>query len=187
MKSNKQKIIEKKKLLEETHEKLFSVEEKRIKNEITRDTYERWYSTFNSTILNLKGAIKRLGQNHGRALTILKKNLEMLTDVRYLYSKADIFQKREFVNLVFDSNLYYQGGIYRTPTTMNIFSHNSLIMKEKGYLIYEKKGIILQSSLPVEPQGIEPWSKHIRRKPSTCLVLHSLSGKGRSKTNQPDP
>ena len=24
----------------------------------------------------------------------------------------------------------------------------------------------------VEPQGIEPWSKHIRRKPSTCLVLH---------------
>ncbi len=39
----------------------------------------------------------------------------------------------------------------------------------------------------VEPQGIEPWSKHIRHKPSTCLVLHYLSEKGRGKTNQPDP
>ena len=56
-----------------------------------------------------------------------------------MYSKADIMQKREFVNLVFDSNLYYQQGIYRTPTMLNIFSHNSLKMKEKGYLIYEKK------------------------------------------------
>jgi hypothetical protein len=36
----------------------------------------------------------------------------------------------------------------------------------------------------VELQGVEPWSKHIRRKPSTCLVLHYLSEKSRSKTNQ---
>ncbi len=139
LKSNKKKVIEKKQLLEDTQEKMYSVEEKWIKNEITRDTYDRWYSTYNSTILNLKGAIERLGQNDGRAFTILEKNLEMLTDIKFVYSKADIMQKREFVNLVFDSNLYYQEGIYRTPTMLNIFSHNSLIMKEKGYLIYEKK------------------------------------------------
>ncbi|AYD48340.1 MAG TPA: hypothetical protein VFQ86_02105 [Arachidicoccus soli] len=132
LKSNKKKVIEKKQLLEDTQEKMYSVEEKWIKNEITRDTYDRWYSTYNSTILNLKGAIERLGQNDGRAFTILEKNLEMLTDIRFVYSKADIIQKREFVNLVFDSNLYYQEGIYRTPTMLNIFSHNSLIMKEKG-------------------------------------------------------
>ena len=28
--------------------------------------------------------------------------------------------------------------------------------------------------LPVELQGIEPWSKHIRRKLSTCLFMHWL-------------
>jgi hypothetical protein len=39
----------------------------------------------------------------------------------------------------------------------------------------------------VELQGVEPWSKHIRRKPSTCLVMHYLSGKNRGKTNQPFP
>lgn len=139
IKSNKQKMIEKKQLLESTQEKLFSLEEKWIKNEISRDSYERWYSNYNSTILSLKAAVDRLNQNEDRAFTILEKNLEMLTDIQSIYSKADILQKREFVNMVFDSNLYYQDGVYRTPTMMNILSHNHLIMKEKGCLVYEKK------------------------------------------------
>jgi len=36
----------------------------------------------------------------------------------------------------------------------------------------------------VELQGIEPWSKHIRYKPSTCLVIHCLSEETRGITNQ---
>ena len=31
-------------------------------------------------------------------------------------------------------------GIYRRPKMMQIFAHNSLLMSEKGYLIFEKKG-----------------------------------------------
>ena len=41
--------------------------------------------------------------------------------------------------MVFDSNLYYENGIYRTPTIFRLLSHNRLKMKEKGLLIYEKK------------------------------------------------
>jgi hypothetical protein len=41
--------------------------------------------------------------------------------------------------MVFDKNLYYEKGVYRTPTMPSIFSHNQLLMKDKGYLIYEKK------------------------------------------------
>ncbi len=139
MKANKQKVSEKKQQLEDTQEKLFSVEEKWIKNEISRDTYDRWHSTYNHTILNLKGAIERLGNDQGRAFEILEKNLDLLGDMRYVYTQADTMQKREFVSMVFDNNLYYQEGIYRTPTMMDMFTHNSLLMKEKGYLIYEKK------------------------------------------------
>ena len=74
----------------------------------------------------------------------------MLGDVKEVYLQSDIIQKREFVKLLFDYNLYCQEGIYRTPTMMNIFSHNYLIMKEKGLLDYQKKGMIFQSFLPVE-------------------------------------
>ena len=139
MEGNKKKIKEKSQQLEDVHEKLFSVEEKWIKNEINRDTYDRWYSTYNHSIINLKGAIERLSKDQGKAFDILNKHLNLLTDIRYVYAQADTVHKREFVSMVFDNNLYYQDGIYRTPTMMDMFSHNSLLMKEKGCLIYEKK------------------------------------------------
>jgi len=139
MKSNKNKLAEKKQELESVQEKMFSVEEKWIKNEISRETYDRWYSNYNNSLINLKGAIERLGTDQSRAFTILEKNLDHLTDINYIYNKADVIQKGEFVKMVFDSNLYYQDGIYRTPTMINLFTHNSLEMKEKGCLVYEKK------------------------------------------------
>lgn len=139
MKSNRLKAVEKKKQLDEAQEKLFSLEEKWINNEITRDTYERWHSTFNYNVLNLKGAVERLGQDQGRAFLILEKNLSLLSDMRYIYSQADTLQKREFISKVFDNNLYYKEGIFRTPTLLQIFTHNALEMKRKGYLIYEKR------------------------------------------------
>ncbi|MBU2047084.1 MAG: hypothetical protein KJ712_10175 [Bacteroidetes bacterium] len=142
--------------MEDVQEKLFSFEEKWIKNEITKDTYERWYSTYNHTILNLKGAIERLGENQSRAFAILEKNLDLLADTKFVYTQAGTIQKRELVRMVFDNNLYYQDGIYRTPTMMEMFSHNSLLIKENGCLVYEKKGMIFQSSLPAESGGFEP-------------------------------
>lgn len=51
--------------------------------------------------------------------------------------------------MVFDGNLYYEQGIYRTPTMMEIFSHNASKMEEKGYLIYQKK----RDSLSITPQS----------------------------------
>ena len=140
MGNNNKKVSEKKQYLNEVEEKLFALEEKWIKNEINRDTYERWYSIYNNQILNLNSSIERLSQNQSQAFSILNKHLNLLTDMRYVYTSADTIKKREFVSLVFDNNLYYQDGIYRTPTMMNMLAHNSLLMKEKGYLVYEKKG-----------------------------------------------
>ncbi|MCT1523827.1 recombinase family protein [Sphingobacterium hotanense] len=139
MKSNRQKITEKKVQLTEAQEKLFLLEEKWIKSEIARDTYDRWYSTYNHTILNLKGAVERLSEDQGKAFDILEKNLYLLSDMRYVYTKSDTMQKRDFINRVFDNNLYYKEGIYRTPTMLRLFTHNALKMSEKGLLIYEKK------------------------------------------------
>ncbi len=46
MESNRKKVIEKRTQLQEVEEKLFSVEEKWIKNKINKDTYDRWYSIY---------------------------------------------------------------------------------------------------------------------------------------------
>ena len=138
MADNKQKIREKKVLLENTQEKLFQVEEKWIKNEINRDTYQRWYSNYNDTILELKGAIERYSQDPNHAFAILNKNLPLLTDMKFVYTNCNTLQKREFISLGFDNNLYYQDGMFRTPTMMDVLATKSALMAERGLLIYEK-------------------------------------------------
>ena len=139
VKNNKEKSDLKREELEEAQSRLFLLEEKWINNEVTKDTYERWYATYKYTIENAKEAINRLSRNPSEAFHILEKHLDLLTDISNVYNSGDVFGKREFVNLVFDSNLYYEQGIYRTPTMMSIFSFNHLKMKEEGLLVYEKK------------------------------------------------
>ncbi|WP_310023824.1 MULTISPECIES: recombinase family protein [Chryseobacterium] len=140
---NLKKVGEKKKQLQENEEKLYSLEEKWIKNEINKDTYDRWYSIYNAEIISLKGAIERLSENRSLAFGILENKLDLLTDLRYVYDAAETLQKREFVSLVFDNNLYYENQIFRTPTMMEILSHNHLKMRDKGLLIYDKKEDLL--------------------------------------------
>lgn len=136
---NKKKAEQKKHELEEVKQRLNVVEEKWFKDEINKDTYDRWYSTYSDHILTLTAAIERLTLNQGKAFEILDTNLELLGDIKHIYNKSDVLQKREFVNMVFDGNLYYEKGIYRTPTMLSILSHNASKMEEKGYLIYKKK------------------------------------------------
>lgn len=92
----------------------------------------------------MNSTIERLNTDQGHVFKILENKLELLTDLCHVYDSADTMQKREFVNLVFDSNLYYEKGIYRTPTMLDFLSHNHLKMKEKGLLIYEKKEGLLE-------------------------------------------
>lgn len=139
IKSNREKLILKKEELVDTEAKLHTLEEKWINNEISRETYDRWYATYNYSSLSLKGAIQRLTSNVGDVYKILQKNMDLLTDIPRVYSRSTTLQKREFISMVFDTNLYYEKGVYRTPTMPSIFSHNMLLMKDEGYLIYEKK------------------------------------------------
>jgi len=113
-----------------------------IKNEVNKDTYQRWYSIYKDEIVNLKVGIERYSNDQNIAFKILEKNLNKLTDMKFIFEQADILQKREFVNIVFDSNLYYENGFYRTPTMMDLFSVNHLKMKEESLLIYTKKEIL---------------------------------------------
>ncbi|GAA4909943.1 hypothetical protein GCM10023313_11330 [Mucilaginibacter defluvii] len=136
---NKTMMSQKQKELAKEEELLFTVEEKWIRGDIAKDTYERWYTTYSDNIIKIKGMLERVNKGAERAFELLKRHLDALTDMAYVYNQADTLDKREFVKQVFDSNLYYENGIYRTPTMLDIFARKSLIMKQKGFLIYEKK------------------------------------------------
>lgn len=63
-------------------------------------------------------------------------------------------RKGRFISMVFDNNLYYQNGIYRTPTMMEVLSLKAALMAERGYLIYEKRRDFLKKSRQAERAGL---------------------------------
>jgi site-specific DNA recombinase len=142
---NNRQIGIKKVELEKIQEKLFAVEEKWISDQIGRDTYDRWVGNYNNELTVVKSAIARLGRDLSAGFDILHKHLNKLTDIRYFYENADTLEKREFLNVGFDCNLYYRDGVYRTPTMIETLAHKALKMREKNLLIYEKKGDILMN------------------------------------------
>lgn len=139
-------------------ELLYSVEDKYIKNEIDSETYKRWVSTYKDKIDSLEFAVMRLEKTDNEAFTILDRRLDLAGDVKYIYSKSDTLEKREFLDLVFDSNLYYEKGIYRTPTMMGTLSHNILKMKYLRLLIMNKK----RENFSIPPPGAP---RHTPNKP----------------------
>ena len=139
MAEDKKLLAAKKRELEVEEAKLFSIEEKWITNNITQDTYERWFSSINNNKLALKASIERLSGDQNRAYKILQRNLDKLSDLEFVFNNTTALEKQELVNLGFERNLYYQDGVYRTPTMIDLLAHNTHIMREKGLLIYEKK------------------------------------------------
>jgi len=143
---------------EEADAKLRSVEEKWINNQMTFETYQRWYSDLTSKRMSLRAQIDNLSQDQEHVWTVLYQQLEKLGDMQALYNVSTTLQKQQLVRLGFDSQLYYKSNVYRTPYIMPIFSHNTLILKEKNLLLLdEKRGLSEKIPLggahahPVEP------------------------------------
>jgi len=63
-----------------------------------------------------------------KPIKILNNLLDTFTDIKSVYHEFDTLEKREFIELVFDSNLYYENGIYRTPMILELLSVNELKM-----------------------------------------------------------
>lgn len=176
IKNNKSLLAEKQRELACEEKKLLSIEEKWITNTINHETYQKWYNIITNNMLSLNAAIGRLNQNQDKVYTKLYENLERLTNLGYIYRHAETLDKQELVRLGFDNNLYYQNGLYRTPTMIEELSHNYLIMKEKGLLIYEKKRGNCKIPRSAEREGFEP---------SIPLPVYKLSRLALSTTQTP--
>ena len=138
-----------KKKMDDADGQLKSVEEKWINNQMSFETHNRWYRELTDQRMALKTRVQKLSHHEDEAFVLLQKELYQLEYMNYLYSEASTTQKQQLIRLVFDCSLYYKEGIYRPPYLMSIFSHNTLILKEKQLLVIDEKG----GNLSVSPSG----------------------------------
>lgn len=117
---------------------LNSLEEKFILNQINAETYSKWYNSYKTQEAACKFEIEQLTNSQESGWKNFREQLPKITDVPNIYNSADLLQKQSFLKGVFNSQLTYSEGVYRTPYLLPLFSHNALILKEKRLLIIEQ-------------------------------------------------
>ncbi len=176
MKTSVATLAVKRKELEAVEVKMKSVEEKFILNQLNFESYNDWHRRLQHQRIDLYSSIEQLDKNENRLYFLLQKNLSRLSDLQHIYNSGSTVQKQELIRQVFDSGLYYKNKSYRTPSMMRIFSHNLLTLSQQSLLFIDEPE---RKSGEVEATGVEPVSKHIRRKLSTCLFHYYLSAMNR--------
>jgi len=132
------KIVQLRKELQAAMKNIDNLEEKFITGDLAPATYKKWYSKYAAAESSIRHQLAELEKNSEDKWNLFYTELPKLTDMQYLYQAADLSQKRTFVRQVFNSQLSYVDGIYRTPFLLPLLSHNTLILKQKGLLIVEQ-------------------------------------------------
>lgn len=133
-----QLLSEKKKELTGLQIRLDNVEEKYINNELDSTSYKKWRDRYQLEISICRKYIQDMSQPLDQYEHFLISNLHLLGELYNHYHSAELHVKQAIVRQVFNSELYYSDGLYRTPYIMPAFAHNALKLKEKRLLEIEQ-------------------------------------------------
>lgn len=124
--------------LQATEANIDNLEKKFIEGDLASSTYKKWYSKYANAASAARHQLGQLEKDSNDQWNLFYSQLVKLGDVHYLYHQADLLHKRTFIRQVFNSQLSYVEGIYRTPYLLPLLSHNTLILKQKRLLVVEQ-------------------------------------------------
>lgn len=117
------------------------VEEKYLLEPVSDNTYKSVITNLRADLSRYQVELTQLNTNQQAYWDRLGAVLPKLSNLREVFAEMDLVKKQQFINLVFDKNLFYRDGTYRTPKLHELFAPNELVLKEKGLLIIEKPSI----------------------------------------------
>lgn len=109
-----------------------------LQPDLSEATYSKVIAELRADLAILQRQMMALNTNQQDYYDRLRLILPRLSYLRESYEGMPLEKKQQFVNLVFDNNLYYENGIYRTTRLHPLLSGNELTLKEKGLLIIQK-------------------------------------------------
>ena len=153
LKVNEIELSQKGRELSQLEAKIDSIEEKYITNDMDDDTYRKWKARYESERYYLLTVIEELNKPIANTWSRYSKHLTRLNDIANIYNLGDMHSKKSFINLVFDNQLSYKNGAYRTLFLNPLFSSKAALVKEKGLLILEQPLDFLGKNPVCAPDG----------------------------------
>lgn len=142
LKKKGQKLEQVQSGIKDIRKQMESLEEKYIKNDITKEVYERWHSKLEPNYNILLAEQTNLQKTDNEYYNRYQNQLPRLNDIHYLYHQASIIEKQELIKLWFKWSLAWVGNIFRTTYMMPIFSHNLEKMSNLQLLILDNSRVI---------------------------------------------
>ncbi len=102
------------------------------------NTYRKWKARYESERFNLLAVIDELNKPISNTWARYSKHLTRLNDIANIYNSGVTQSKKSFINLVFDNQLSYKNGAYRTLFLNPLFHSKAALVKEKGLLFTEQ-------------------------------------------------
>lgn len=127
------------KAIRNNRDKVEAAEEKYLTGEVSKTVYNKVISRLRSEGVELERRLSDLQGDQQGYWDRLTRLLPKLHDIRGTYDELPLVQKQQFLSLVFDNSVSHDGKSYRTAYLDPTFSHNELILKEKGLLIIDPK------------------------------------------------
>ena len=151
---NSNLVAEKIRELSGLQQRIDNVEEKYINDGLDAAAYNKWRTRYQQEIAIIKKYISDASKPMHEMIAFFKTNLPKLANLKNHYLLADLHTKQAILRTVFNSQLYYHDGCYRTPYILPVFALKAATLKEKRLLIIEQplqNSPILQGCAPNLP------------------------------------
>ncbi len=161
---NEEAIDEQKQLkasLTEIQKKLESIEERFVLGEIKKSIYEKWSAKFQAEKTELRAQLDNCSLSSSNLKDCVNYTINLSSNLLTMWRKSNYVQKQNLQRLVFPEGVWYNRELdrVRTKRVNSFFSVISNISNDYDPKKEKRKHLYDTSSLWVEPQGFEPWSR----------------------------
>lgn len=115
-------ILQKKQ--KQLQQKIESLEEKYLNNDINSDTYHRWRSKYESENHSVKSELQTAISDRDEFREYFESSLSRLTDLKALYNSASVADRQNFLSMIFSGGLIKVKKGFRTPFLHSFFTCN---------------------------------------------------------------
>lgn len=123
-----------------------------LQGDVSEKTYRKVMTGLQSEKARLQRNLLSLEQDAAKYWTWLEKTIPHLSNLKNSFVSMDTANRMRFISQVFEPNLYFERGVYRTRNLNELFADKELILKEKRLVEFDQASDKIAEN-PVSPPG----------------------------------